>query len=88
MLRMAGDAPMTVLSRTDIMDQSLVDLAVKIGAAKSKAECRRLIKGGGVYLNNERVESDALRVNASNLLDDKVLVVRIGRRNNFIVQVQ
>ncbi|KAL4099200.1 hypothetical protein PRIC1_007009 [Phytophthora ramorum] len=88
MLRMAGDAPMTALSRADVVDQSLVDLAVRIGAVKSKAECRRLIKGGGVYLNNERVESDALRVEASNFLDDKLLVVRIGRRNNFIVQVQ
>jgi hypothetical protein len=41
-----------------------------------------------VYLNNERVESDTLRLDASNLLDDKLVVVRIGRRNNFIVQVQ
>ncbi|OWZ09931.1 Tyrosine-tRNA ligase [Phytophthora megakarya] len=87
-LRMAGDAPMTILSRANVVDKSLVDLVVKISAAKSKAECRRLIKGGGVYLNNERVESETLRVDASNLLDDKVLVVRIGRRNNFIVQVQ
>ncbi|GMF19835.1 unnamed protein product [Phytophthora lilii] len=36
MLRMAGDAPMTVLSRADVINQSLVDLAVQIGAAKSK----------------------------------------------------
>ena len=52
------------------------------------AMCRRLIKGGGVYLNNERIESDTLRVETSHLLDDKLLLVRIGRRNNFIVQVQ
>ncbi|KUF96788.1 Kidney mitochondrial carrier protein 1 [Phytophthora nicotianae] len=36
MLQMAGDAPMTILSRTDVVDQSLVDLAVRIGAVKSK----------------------------------------------------
>ncbi|RLN55583.1 hypothetical protein BBJ28_00008668 [Nothophytophthora sp. Chile5] len=116
MLRMAGDAPVTTLSRGDVIDQSLVDLAVRIGASKSKgkvyphnadpgpflsiqradlvgllrplAECRRLIKGGGVYLNNERVESDTLRVEAPMLLDEKMLVLRVGRRNNFIVQVQ
>ena len=52
------------------------------------AMCRRLIKGGGVYLNNERVESDASRVETSHLIDDKLLLVRIGQRNNFIVQVQ
>ncbi|RLN91076.1 hypothetical protein BBJ28_00009614 [Nothophytophthora sp. Chile5] len=116
MLRMAGDAPVTTISRADVINQSLVDLAVRIGASKSKgkvyphnddpgpflsiqradllglmrplAECRRLIKGGGVYLNNERVESDTLRVEAPMLLDEKMLVLRVGRRNNFIVQVQ
>ncbi|RLN62740.1 hypothetical protein BBJ29_001982 [Phytophthora kernoviae] len=88
MLSMAGDAPVTALSRTDVVDQSLVDLAIRIGASKSKAECRRLIKGGGMYLNNERVESEALRVEGPMLVDGKLLVLRIGRRNNFIVQVQ
>lgn len=52
------------------------------------AECRRLIKGGGLYLNNEKVESEALTVAASVLLDGKLLLLRTGRRNNFIVQVQ
>lgn len=36
MLRMAGDAPMTALSRADVLNQTIVDLAVRIGAAKSK----------------------------------------------------
>ncbi|CAI5744681.1 unnamed protein product [Peronospora destructor] len=88
MLRMARDAPMTALSRADVLNESVVNLAVRVGAAKSKAECRRLIKGGGVYLNNERIETDSLCVETSNLLDGKLLVIRVGRRNNFIVQVQ
>ena len=36
MLRMAGDAPLTALSRADVLDQSVVDLAVRVGAAQSK----------------------------------------------------
>uniref|UniRef100_A0AAV1TKY2 Tyrosine--tRNA ligase n=1 Tax=Peronospora matthiolae TaxID=2874970 RepID=A0AAV1TKY2_9STRA len=88
MLRLAGDAPSIAVSRADVLNQRVVDLAVRVGAAQSKAMCRRLIKGGGVYLNNERVDSDALRVETSHLIDDKLLLVRIGRRNNFIVQVQ
>lgn len=51
------------------------------------AEARRLIQGGGVYVNNERVQSDAQLVTSDMLVDDKVLLVRVGRRNNFIVQV-
>ncbi|KAG7394959.1 Tyrosine--tRNA ligase, mitochondrial [Phytophthora boehmeriae] len=88
MLSMAGDAPVTALSRADVVNQSLVGLAVRIGAIKSKAECRRLIKGGGVYLNNKRIESESLLVEGPMLMDGKLLVLRIGRRNNFIVQVK
>ncbi|KAF1793527.1 Tyrosine-tRNA ligase, bacterial-type, type 1 [Phytophthora cactorum] len=47
MLCMAGDAPMTVLSRADVIDQSLVDLAVRLGAASQKVRvlsCPKRIK--------------------------------------------
>lgn len=52
------------------------------------AECRRLIKGGGLYLNNEKIDSETTTVATSMLLDGKVLLLRTGRRTNFIVQVQ
>lgn len=117
-LSMAGDAPTTTLARADVLNASLVDLCVRVGAAKSKgssvclsvcrsadasvqrltycmyvcvavpAECRRLIKGGGLYVNNNKVESESLAVAAEMLLDGKLLLLRTGRRNNFIVQVQ
>ena len=35
-LRMARDAPMTALSRADVLNESVVDLAVRVGAVKSK----------------------------------------------------
>lgn len=51
------------------------------------AECRRLLKGGGLYVNNEKVEAEVL-VTSDMLLDGKLLLLRTGRRNNFLVQVQ
>ncbi|TDH68650.1 hypothetical protein CCR75_003760 [Bremia lactucae] len=88
MLRMARDTPTITLFRTEVVDHTLVDLAVRIGAATSKAEFRRLINGGGVYLNSKRVECEKLRVESLHIFDDKLLMLRIGRRKNFIVQVE
>jgi tyrosyl-tRNA synthetase len=48
MLRMAGDAPMTALSRMDVINQPLVDLAVRVGAAKSKGTGRMALSLRGV----------------------------------------
>lgn len=59
-----------------------------LGTHPDAAECRRLIKGGGLYVNNERVESETLRIDPSMLLDGKLFLLRVGRRNNFIVQVE
>jgi hypothetical protein len=39
-------------------------------------------------VNNERIESEALRVDPSMLLDGKLFLLRVGRRNNYIVQVE
>lgn len=35
-LRMAGDAPISTVSKADIIDRPLVDLCVRLGASKSK----------------------------------------------------
>lgn len=86
-MAMAGDAPLFEFARSDVIGKPLVDVAVAVGVAKSKAECRRLIKGGGVYLNQERVTSDALILDETNLVDGSIVLLRSGRRNNFIVRV-
>ncbi|TYZ65459.1 hypothetical protein PybrP1_005023 [[Pythium] brassicae (nom. inval.)] len=86
-LRLAGDAPVLSAARADVVGQQLVDVCVRVGVVKSKAECRRLLKGGGLYVNNEKVEAEVV-VAPDMLLDDTLLLLRTGRRNNFIVQVQ
>ncbi|TMW55814.1 hypothetical protein Poli38472_008462 [Pythium oligandrum] len=84
---LASEAPVSTLRQDDVVGLTLVDIAVQIGAAKSKAECRRLIKGGGVYLNQARVTDDTQVIKATDLIDGSVLLIRTGRRNNFIVQI-
>lgn len=37
-LAMAGDAPVSTVARCDVIDRSLVDLCVRVGAVKSKGE--------------------------------------------------
>ena len=39
----------------DVQGRPVIDVAVAGGMCKSKGEARRLVQGGGFYLNNERV---------------------------------
>jgi tyrosyl-tRNA synthetase len=71
-----------------IFDQGigLLDLMAQSKFVKSKGEARRLIKGGGFYLNNEKEQNpDAILIKES-LLDGKFLILRAGKKRYFIIK--
>ena len=51
----------------------------------SKGELRKLIQGGGVSLNKEKVSDPYAVVNNSNLIAGKYLLVQKGKKNYYII---
>jgi tyrosyl-tRNA synthetase len=66
---------------------SIVDLLTRAGLSSSRGEARRTIAGGGVYLNNVRVESSDLIVKPEHLATPSYLLLRQGKKNYAIVRV-
>ena len=87
LLEVVGDAPSSTLDR-EVVRAGLdpVDVLVRTGLATSKAEARRYVAQGGVYVNNRRLEVDA-RIDLSMALHDRYLVLRRGRRQLHLVVV-
>jgi tyrosyl-tRNA synthetase len=87
LLALTEDAPTTSVSRSALFNGlSLVDLLERTGLVKSKNEARRTIDQGGAYVNNVR-QTDATRMlGASDLLHDRYVVLRKGRRDVHIVR--
>ncbi len=65
----------------------VVEFLVRGGLAPSKGEAKRLIKGGGVYINNVRVEGLGRRITLEDAIDGKVVVLRRGKKHYRIVKV-
>lgn len=65
----------------------VVDALVLSGAAKSKGEAGRLIQGGGVYLNNRRVEGPDVCLRRENLASETMFVLRAGKKSYFLGKV-
>jgi tyrosyl-tRNA synthetase len=84
-----ADVPSREVARTELEGEgmSLVDLLVDARVAKSKGDARRSIEGGGVYLNNVRVEGVEQRVSATHALEGRFLVLRKGKKNYTMVKV-
>lgn len=66
--------------------ESLQTLLVSLGLASSASEARRFIEQGGVYVNGTQVKSNQ-SVTQTDTLDGHHLIVRRGKNNNGIVQI-
>jgi len=54
---------------------------------KSKSEARRLIKQGGVYVNNRRVTEVDQKVLSGDWVDGKKLLLRKGKKDYALLTV-
>jgi tyrosyl-tRNA synthetase len=64
------------------------ELAVTSGLAASKGEAARLIKQGGLYLNDRRLTDERGQVTIADAIERSVIVLRKGQRERCIVKVQ
>ncbi len=65
---------------------NVVDLFTEQAAIfPSKGEMRKLVKGGGVSLNKEKIQDSEMTITSDMLLNDKYLLVQKGKKNYFLV---
>ena len=51
----------------------------------SKGEMRKLVQGGGVSLNKEKLEAFDQVITSADLLDEKYLLVQRGKKNYYLI---
>ena len=85
-----AEVPSSEIDATALSDGGapLVDLLVAGGLATSKADARRKIQGGGIYLNNERVTDQAQTAQLGQAIDGRFLILRQGRRQYHLVRIR
>ena len=66
----------------------ILDMLTTTKLAPSKSEATRLIKGGGVYVNNVRATDERGRLTAADAIGGELFVVRKGRKDQHIVRVR
>jgi len=71
----------------EVKDSNVVDLVAASGLCKSKGEARRLVQNGGLYLNNNRVTDIDTIVGEKDIIDGRLIVLRSGKRNYFLVEI-
>lgn len=83
----AGDGPSASLPRAEVVGRPLAELMAAVGLQPSKAAVRRMIAGGGVALNNEKVGEEGRVVEEGDLIDGRLLLLAAGKKNKMLVRV-
>lgn len=88
MLAVFSGVPHYSVSRAQAVGARAVDLfAETTPCFASKGEMRKLVQGGGVSLNKEKLAAFDRPITADDLLDGKYLLVQKGKKNYFLITV-
>ena len=80
------EMPFSVLSLS--LPAPVTDVLVSAGACESKGEARRIIKQGGVTVNEARVADEGVSVSREELLYGKYLFIRLGKKRFHLAEVR
>jgi tyrosyl-tRNA synthetase len=88
-LMVFDDVPSVTITRVLLAaGVGAAELAVRSGLAASKGEATRLIKQGGLYLNDRRLTDERGQVTVADAIEGAVIVLRKGQRERRIVRVE
>src|SRR5947207_12265448 len=84
-----ADVPSTELEKSKLESDefTLGDALVLSGLALSKGEAKRLVQGGGVCVNNRRVNDVREPISTSDLIDGQVLILRRGAKHYHVIKL-
>ncbi len=84
-----SNVPSKTFSRNVLTDGiSIIDCAVEAGVYPSKGEARRSISGGGLYVNNNRVEDEKMKLMTTNLVGESSIVLRKGKKEYTLLRFE
>jgi tyrosyl-tRNA synthetase len=86
-LTVFDDVPATDVRADEIAGFTVAALVSHVGLAASKGEATRLIKQGGIYINDRRVTDERAAVSLSDAIGGRVLVLRKGQRERRVVRI-
>jgi tyrosyl-tRNA synthetase len=81
------DAPSTDLTLPP-EGMPLAEMLATVKLVPSKSEATRLLKSGGVYVNNVRATDERARLTAADAIGGTLFVLRKGRKDHHIVRVK
>ena len=66
----------------------LIDMLIDNGICSSKREAREFLNAGSISINDEKVGDENLEINKSMAIGDEVIVIKRGKKKNYIGHIK
>ena len=87
LLEVFSEVPSSDLPAANLADERpLLDALVEAGVFPSKGEARRLVRNGGLYVNNVRIDAEDAKLGQASLLTANLAVVRTGKKSYYLLR--
>jgi tyrosyl-tRNA synthetase len=80
--------PLFEAESAEIQSPVLDFLVDETAVFSSKGELRRLIKGGGLSINKEKVKDENFTITRNHFINNKYILVQKGKKNYFLIRVK
>jgi len=81
------DAPSSEVSLPE-GGMALADMLTLVKLTSSKSEATRLVKSGGVYVNNVRAKDERRKLTSADAIRGELFILRKGRKDHHIVRLR
>jgi len=64
----------------------IVSLLADTGIFPSKSEARKMVKGGGVSVNRQKIADINYTIDKSALIADNYIIIQKGKKNYYLIK--
>ena len=86
LLQVMEGVPSIEMNKQDLLSADLVTLLPEAKIFASKGEAKKMIAGGGVFINKEKATASDEKIAEERLLNGKYLLVQKGKKNYYLVK--
>jgi tyrosyl-tRNA synthetase len=87
LLQVMEGVPTVEIEKEKLKGLDLISLLAETKIFPSKGEAKKMVGGGGVFINKEKVTSPDEKIDEGQLLNDKYLLIQKGKKNYYLLKV-
>lgn len=86
LLQVMEGVPTVEIEKDQLNNLDIISLLAETKILPSKGEAKKMITGGGIFINKEKVNSIDEKINQGQLLHGKYVLIQKGKKNYFLLK--